>query len=717
MPRHHLLAASCLAASVFAAPALAQQSAPEDADQPEVLRGPIIVTAPGLARLDLLAGTSVVEGEDLQRNLKSQIGDVIAKLPGVSTTAFVPGASRPILRGLGGDRVRVLVDDLGTADAGNVSDDHAVTIDPLIARRVEVLRGPAVLLYGSQAIGGAVNVETTRLPDRMPDAPHYDALVGADTAANRFQGGASLDLPLSQSLLFHVDGAYQETDDLEIPGYAVAPALRADLLADAAGHVAEGEVEEAAELTEAANQRRRVRNSASEQKSVATSLNWFSGNSSLGAGFSWYDTAYGVPERPGAGHAHGEEGEEHDDHDHDHGEEHEAHEHGDVTIGMRQYRGDLKGVLDLGTGFFEELRTRWAYTDYRHTEFEGDEVGTVFDVTTVEGRVELVQSPRDGWSGSIGAQYLHTDFGATGAEAFVPPNVTETFAVFALQSVELGLAELQAGARYDNTSIDVETLGEQRDFDGFSGTLGLSLPLGESGLRAGIVGSHAERAPTTTELFADGPHVATQQYETGNADLSKERSWGLEGYVRGSFGGAQLSASVYHSWFDNFIYLADTGLTEDDLPVTAFAQQGAELFGAEGEVQFPLVDTARFDLAADLRATYTRATLDDGSPVPRIPPLTLLGALQAGLGPVDARAEVQWFDDQDRLAPGETATDGYTFVNLSLGYHPLPRNDDVLILLQLDNVFAEEGRNHASFTKDFVPLAGRNLRVSARISL
>ncbi|WP_347302878.1 TonB-dependent receptor [Croceibacterium sp. TMG7-5b_MA50] len=716
MPRQLLLAASCLAGSLLVTPVLAQQQV--DGDRAEVLRGPIIVTAPGLARLDLLAGTSVIEGEDLQRNLKGQIGDVIAKLPGVSTTAFVPGASRPILRGLGGDRVRVLVDDLGTADAGNVSDDHAVTVDPLIAQRVEVLRGPAVLLYGSQAIGGAVNVETSRLPDRVPDAPQVNALVGADTAFNRFQGGASFDLPLSQSLSFHVDGAYQETGDLEIPGYAVAPDLRTDLLADAAEHAAEGEAEEAAELTEAASRRRRVPNSASEQKSAAASLNWFSGNSSLGAAFSWYDTAYGVPERPGAGHAHSEEAEDHD-HDHDHAEhEHEeGHEHGDVTIGMQQYRGDLKGVLDLGTGFFDELRTRWAYTDYRHTEFEGDEVGTVFTVETVEGRAELVQTPRDGWSGSIGAQYLHTDFGAVGAEAFVPPNVTETFALFALQSVELGLAELQAGARYDNTSIDVETLGEQRDFDGFSGSLGLSLPLGGTGLRAGVVGSHAERAPTTTELFAEGPHIATQQFEIGNADLDKERSWGLEGYVRGSFGGAQLSASVYHSWFDNFIYLTDTGVEEDGLPVSTFAQGGMNLFGAEGEVQFPLVDTSRFDLAADLRATYTRATLDEGGPVPRIPPLSLLGALQAGLGPVDARAEVQWFDDQDRLADGETPTDGFTFVNLSLGYHPLPQNENVLILLQLDNVFAKEGRNHASFTKDFVPLAGRNFRVSARISL
>ena len=705
-----LLLASCLAGSAFVTPAMAQQAAAQgDTDAAEVLRGPIVVTAPGLARLDLLAGTSVVEGEELQRNMTGQIGDVLSKLPGVSSSSFVPGAARPLLRGLGGDRVRVLVDGLGTADASNVSDDHAVTIDPLIAQRIEVLRGPAVLLYGSQAIGGAVNVITSRLPDVMPDAAHIDAMVGMDTAYDRLQGGASIDLPLTQSLAFHVDGAYQETNDVEVPGYVIADDLRADLLADAAEHAAEGEAEEAAELTDTANQRDTLPNSATRQRSVGASLNWFSGNSSLGASFGYYDTDYGVPERPGAGHEH-EEGEE------EAGEE-EGHEHGDVTIGMRQYRGDLKGVLDLGSGFFDELRTRWGYTDYRHTEFEGAEVGTVFDVESVEGRIELVQSRRDGWGGSIGAQYQHTDFEAIGEEAFVPANTTESFALFTLQEVELGLAELEAGGRYEHTSIDAESIGQARDFDAFSGSVGVSVPLGTSGLRAGVNGSHSERAPVTQELFADGPHVATQQYEVGSAGLDKERSWGLEGYVRGGFGPAQLSVSVYQNWFDNFIYLTETGEEADDLPVFAFGQQGMNQFGVEGEVQFPLIDSAAFDLAADLRASYTRATLADDTPVPRIPPLSLLGALQAGIGPVDARAEVQWFDKQDRVSELETPTDDYTFVNLSLGFHPLPRNEGVLLLLQADNVFDVQGRNHASFTKDFVPLAGRNLKLSARISL
>ncbi|WP_121118732.1 TonB-dependent receptor [Croceibacterium ferulae] len=719
MPRARLLAATSLIASL-SAPALAQQATSRSTG--DDFHGPIVVTAAGLERLDLLAGTSVVTGLELQRNTNSQIGDVLDKVPGVASTSFVPGAARPILRGLGGDRVRVLVDGLGTADAGNVSDDHGVAVDPLIATSVEVLRGPAVLLYGSQAIGGAVNIITRRLPERrLDEAVHVDAMVGLDDAYDRRQAGASVDLRLTPDLVFHVDGAWQKTNDLEVPGYVLAGDLRNDLLHDAEHHAEDGETEEAAELTELANQRGTVRNTASEQTSFGTSLNWFSGNSSFGAGFSYFDSDYGVPTRPGFEHAHGHEEEGgHEGHDHEgHDHEEEGHEHGDVSIGLRQYRGDLKGIVDLGTGFFQEARTRLAYTDYTHTEFEGDEIGTVFDIETVEGRMELVQNRRNGWGGSLGVQFQHINFAATGEEAFVPPNETESIALFTLEEVDLGAAELEAGARYEHTSIDVSALAAHREFDAYSGSLGLSAPL-TGALRTGVNGSHAERAPVALELYADGPHVATQLYEVGNADLDKERSWGLEGYVRGNLGPARLSASVYRNWFDNFIYLTQTDGEEDGLPVAFFGQQGMDQWGVEAEAQLPLISQENqggFGLVADLRADYTRATLDDGSPVPRIPPLALLGALESTFGHFDARAEVQWFDEQDRIQGTETPTDSYTFVNLSLAWHPLEGANNLTVLLQGDNLFDVQGRNHASFTKDYVPLAGRNVRLTARLSL
>src|SRR5690606_9398946 len=235
-----LALAAATSLSLFA-PATAQEAPPQGAqspraDQDDDFHGDTIyVTAGGLERLDMLAGTSVIEGIELQRNLDGQIGEVLARTPGVSATSFSPGASRPVLRGFQGDRVRVMVDGIGTIDASNTSADHAVSIDPLTAERIEVLRGPAVLLYGSSAIGGAVNVIDKRIPRRLGHEPvHIDAVAAIDSAYDLRDGGASLDMPLGGGFAFHVDGAWRKTNDMEIAGYTLAAPLRALVLEEAA---------------------------------------------------------------------------------------------------------------------------------------------------------------------------------------------------------------------------------------------------------------------------------------------------------------------------------------------------------------------------------------------------------------------------------------------------------------------------------------------------
>ncbi len=700
-------------AAATASPAAAQgQPAAETPTSADDLHDVIVVTAAGIDRLDIVAGTSVLEGADLLRNQSSQIGEVLANIPGVAASGFAPGVSRPVLRGFGGDRVRVLTDGVGASDASSTSDDHAVTVDPLIASRIEVLRGPAVLLYGSQAIGGAVNVITKRIPPALPDeAVHLDAMAAADTASNRLEGGLSVDVPLASNVAFHVDGSYRNTDDLRIPGFAASDALRADLFARADEEEAEGHADVAEELREGANIRGRLPNSWTETWTLGTGFAVFSGESNFGASFDIYDTRYGIPGLPGVGHVH--EGEEGAAGVEDHGAD-------AVSIGMRRYRADLRGVLDLGDGLFDSLQARAGWTDYTHTEFEGAAVGTVFDVEGLEGRLELVQSSRGNWRGSIGAQAARTDFAAIGDEAFVPSSTTDNLAVFTLQEVDLDLVELEFGGRYEHITVDArEAVGAKRTFDSLSGAIGASyglLATASDDLRLGFNLSHAERAPSAQELFADGPHVATQQFEIGNAALGTETSWGMEGYLRGNVGALTLSASLYRNWFDRFIFLSATGLEEDGLEVFRFLQQDANQFGVEGEIAMPLVDTGAFSLKGELRGDYVRATLADGSPVPRIPPLSLAGALEASVDHFDLRAEVQWNDGQDRVSAHERPTDGYTFVNLSLAWHPLEGSENVTLLLQADNLFDVEARNHTSFTKEFVPMAGRNVKLTARAS-
>lgn len=715
--------ASLLCAAAMPLPVLAQDVQGEDIpvtsetedelprSTADDLHNVIVVTAAGIDRLDTVAGTSVVSGIDLQRESSGQIGDVLANLPGVTATGFAPGASRPVLRGFGGERVRVLTDGVGSLDASGASADHAVAVDPLIADRVEVLRGPAVLLYGSSAIGGAVNVITKRIPPRLPEESlHIDAMAAVDTVSNLREGGLSLDAPLGGGFAFHVDGSYRNTDDIEIPGYAATPALRADLLADAAEEEEEGHLDEAEELREGANTRDILPNSWTEATSLGTGLAWFSGDSNIGISFDYYDTNYGVPGLPGVGHVH--EGE---DEDHDEGMEMAEEEEGPVSIGMKRYRVDLRGQLDLGDGFFDHVQTRWGWSDYTHTEFEGDETGTVFDVQGVEGRIELVQSRRDHWRGSMGAQYSHVDFEAIGAEAFVPPSITENFALFTLQELDFNALELEIGGRYETTSVTEGILNRDRSFDTFSGALGASYILFDD-FRVGLNVSRAERAPSAQELFADGPHVATQQYEIGNDMLGTEGAWGVEGYLRGEIGAVQVNASLYRNWFDGFIYLAADGTEEDGLDVYRFLQSDADQWGFESQITFPLLHDGNFTLLGDLRGDYTEATLSNGDPVPRIPPLSLSAALEAQTGHFDARAEVEWNDDQTRVAPLETTTDSYTHVNLSLAWHPFEGAENLTVLAQVDNLFDAEGRRASSFTKEFVPLPGRNFKLSVRAS-
>jgi hypothetical protein len=234
------------------------------------------------------------------------------------------------------------------------------------------------------------------------------------------------------------------------------------------------------------------------------------------------------------------------------------------------------------------------------------------------------------------------------------------------------------------------------------------------GSRLGCVNlSRAERAPATEELFADGPHLATSQFELGDPDLTKEAAWGAEAYVRATLGGADLRLAVFQNWFDNFIYLSETGEEEDELPVFQYLQQDADWFGVEAEASFPLGRLGSGTLVTDLRGSYIRATLDDGSPVPRIPPLTLFGALEWQGETIDLRAELERFEAQNRVSPEEAATNGFTQVNLSASIRPFG-NDRVSLLLQADNLFDVEGRRHANYTKEFVPLAGRNFRISLR---
>lgn len=720
-----LLASTALAA----APAVAQTertpveptntSAPTRTGHVEADRE-IVITAPFVRDLNILAGKSVITGDELVRDIRPQIGDTLTSQPGVSATSFSPGASRPVLRGFQGERIRVLTDGLGSLDVSNTSTDHGVTIDPLTAERIEVLRGPAVLLFGSQAIGGAVNVIDRRIPRGVPDKGyHVDAIGTYGSAAEERSGGAGVDVALSSQIVAHVDGSYRKSDDLRIGGYQLAPSLRNEQLAIAAEEAEEGHAEEVAEASTIANRRGRVLNSATETYTLGAGLAVINDGGSLGFSVGYYDTNYGVPERPAAGHDHAE-GEGGD-------EAEEGHEHGDVTIAMKQFRADMRGEVNVGGDFLDKIRVRAGFADYEHTEFEGAEVGTVFNSEAFEGRVELVQADRNGWRGVTGFQGFTRDFSAVGEEAFVPPNVTDQYGLFTLQEINRGNWELEFAGRYEHTDVratgvrvgveeDAPTVAFNRDFNAFSGALGLSYAVAPE-VKIGINGSRAVRAPSAEELFSNGPHVATQAFEIGNPNFKTEKSWGVELYARGRTGPIRFQVSGYATWFDDYIYENATGAERDELPVFQYFQAGARYYGAEGELTADLIRSGGFELDGNVVADYVNAKLtNNGGPVPRIPPLRVLGGLTARAGDFGGRVEVEHVTPQNRVASFETRTDDFTLVNGSVSFKPFGRDSETTLIVSANNIFDVDARRHASFTKDYVPLSGRDIRVAARVS-
>ena len=704
MYRSALLRAGCALSALSASlPAMAQAPALDSSPQGyHDQRADIVVTAIIPRRQgDILSGTSVVSGEELTRSLRPTIGDTLARQPGVSATSFGPNASRPVLRGFQGERVRILTDGIGSFDVSNTSVDHAVAINPLTADRIEVLRGPAALLYGSSAIGGVVNVIDSRIPRRVPDEPiHIDGIATYGSAAHERTGSGEIEAPIGDKFVVHFDGSYSRSGDLDTGNYILTPALRAQ--AAASGDP---------EIRDLASLRGKLPNSGARTWEVAGGAALITDGGNLGISVAHTDNFYGVPVRYSLD-ADGEAEK--------------------VRLHMKQDRADLRAELPVNGGFLESVRLRAGFADYQHQEIEETgEVGTTFYNQSIESRLELVQAKRGGWDGAIGAQFFARNFHVEGEEKFLPRNETEQLGFFTLQSFDLGTTRIELGGRYEHTRVAAdadETLfnpAYHRSFDALSGSLGVSQEL-VPGWRVGLNLSRTERAPSAEELFARGNHAGTQAFELGNPDFGLEKSWGIEGTLRGQGDGYTLSLSAYHNWFDGYIYdvrvddgvcMAANGGEPLSFPCYQNLQANARYLGFEAEGTVKLGQIGSYALNLDGVADYVRATIVGSGPAPRIPPLRLLGGLELQGDRLSIRGEVERSFAQNRITDTETPTDGFTLVNASLSFKPIKGNDRTTITLSANNIFDVEARRAASFLKDYAPLAGRDIRLTARLSI
>lgn len=695
-----VLSISPLAIAVFPTVAHADDANDSFHRQPS---SDIIVTAPLMSsRMDVLSGTSVLTGTNLTVAIRPTIGETIEHTPGASATSFGPNASRPILRGLQGERVRVLTDGIGSIDVSNTSVDHAVAINPLLAERIEILRGPEALLYGSAAIGGVVNVLDKRIPRSVPEAIHADALLTYGSASNERSAAAAVDAPIGGGFVAHVDGSYMKTGNMRIGGFALSPEARAEALASAQ-LPADPDAEEPIDFAANAAIKGKLPNSAAKTWTTGVGLAYVDGDSHYGISYSHYDSLYGVPVRyatlPG--------------------EEQEG-----PRLSLVQNRIDARAEIDTGGSVIQTVRARLGYARYRHFELEEDgSVGTAFYNNGLEGRVELVQADRGIWHGATGGQFFVRDFNVVGDEAFLPRNQTQQIGLFTLQQLDFGQFKIEGGLRYEKSWLSASPFEDQpqffsggRNFDTVSGSLGASYKLSEN-WRIGANLSRTERAPAAEELFANGPHAGTEAFEIGNPDFKTERSVGLEGVLHGQGQGYTFHASVYYNWFDNFIFDNLNGQIEDGLPVFVYQQAKARFYGAEIEASADLATLGDYTIKADALGDVVRAKITNFGPAPRIPPLRLLGGLSAVSDRIEGRVEVEWADKARRLAVFETPTDSYTMVNASLTLRPFTDRPDTTLSLTAHNLFDVDARRHASYLKDFAPLAGRDIRVTARIGI
>ena len=676
---------SGLLASVFLLPSLA---AAQDVTEDDL----IIVTASPLERSidEVITGHSILTGAELQDRLASTIGETLKLEPGLSSTSFGAGASRPIIRGQGGDRVRVLTNGIGSIDASSASPDHAVAVEPAQAERIEVLRGASLLRYGSSGSGGIVNVIDGRVPRDFPDG-QTDASVriGASSVDSSGEVAASLD-QRAGNLVFHIDGTFREADDYEIP---VEAESRAQL------------AEEGEEIPDDFNENRRLDNSFAESDSLSAGVSYVGENGFIGIAVSGLNSTYGIP----GGHEEGEEEEGEGD-----GEEGEEEE-GDVFIDLEQTRFDLNAALDLD-GAIERIQVFGGYANYEHTEFEGPgEVGTVFENDGLEIRGEVIQAARGNWRAAHGVQYRQRDFSAIGEEAFVPPSETRQFGAYTFHEVELGNAHIEGAARFEHTDQENSVSGEDLSFDLFSASVGGDIHLAEA-FRVGGTVFRSERAPTTEELFSNGPHLATNQFEIGDATLEEETATGVEGSFRYREGGSSVTLNLFYTDYSDYIFENETGEIEDGLPVFEFTAEDAEFYGFEAVGRTQFATAGKFDLSADALVEYVRAETDTGN-LPRIPPLSTLVGLEADSERLTLRGEWEYVSEADDLAAFELPTDDFSLLNAFLTWKAPVGAQDVSLRFSVLNLLDDEARIHSSFLKDIVPQPGRNFRFSITAKL
>ncbi len=673
-----LLAAS----GSLALPALAEETPPVELEE-------VVVTEPLQAKISESAvPVTILADDELRMKTGHSIGETLKDELGISSQSFGPGVGTPVIRGQAGPRVRVLNNGIGSNDVSAISPDHATSVEPLLAERIEVLRGPATLLYGSGAMGGVVNVIDNRIPGRMPDKwlspaleQRFDSASDETSTAMKVEGGQG-------NIAYHFDGFYRHRDDLDIGGSAIDTANVT--ITDPSLEVVD-------------NPRGHLNNTGAEAISGSAGLSWIGDSGYAGASINNINNNYGIaPDGTGAE---------------------------TVRIAMRQNKYDFKSELNEPFSFAKSIRTRLGYTDYQHTEIANGEPGAFFTNKSYEGRVELNHQDIGPLRGAVGFQAQAGDFNAieklTGA-AIVPHSLTNSYGVFAVESFDLGAVTYQFGTRVEQTDIRPD------------GVTGLSYtPVSASASAVWKVDNRnslnlaitrSSRAPQVQELLANGYHDATRSFEIGSLSLREETSYNLDLGYRFKSDWLRAEFDLFHNWAGDYIYQQRSGDYVDEdgsdacapdctIPVVRSSQNDAIFKGYEAKLIVPMMESHLGVLELTLFSDYTRGEFKSGGDVPRMPPLRYGLQVDYSIDKLSSYLRLTRADDQPYAGEFETATAGYYLLNVGVNYQLKAHQDAKLMLFAKgNNLLGQNIRNSTSYLRNFAPEAGRGAEIGFRVS-
>ena len=609
---------------------------------------------------EALRPATVLSGQELQQRLQATVAATLAAEPGLATTTMGPATARPVIRGMSGDRVLILEDGARVADVSNTHADHATALDPASATRIEVVRGPASLLYGSNALGGVVNVIRDEVPSSVPYRPTGSATAQTQSVNRGYGVNATMLTGINQDMPVRVEATGRTSGDLNTP----------------AGNLL---------------------NTWADSWSAAVGTGWVADWGHVGGSIRAYRSDYGVPGGFTGGHSQG------------------------VRIEIERTASKLRTQFDNPAGPFSSLRIDGLLSDYRHVEVEaGDIVGTVFERALGSGDIVAHHDAMGPFSaGVIGGRSSWENLEYRGALS-TPDSRRYTAAAFLFEEVDLGVFRIEAGLRYDWVRIDpaIDDPGtpighvRARTFSSWSGSLGLLHDLG-AGLTVGANVAQAFRAPDVGELYSEGPHLAVYAFEVGNPELGTEVGRGLDAFMRFHSDVLQVELTGFYNDISGYIYAENTGrISRVQLPVYQFQGNDARLTGLEGALRWHFANG--FELNGT--GSFVRGTLSEADePLPLIPPLQGRAAIAHDRTAWFVRAESELSAEQARTGEFEEPTAGYAVFNLASGLRLTLGGRLHVITLSVENLTNDEYRNHLSRVKEIMPEAGRGLRLTYRV--